>query len=49
LYYGADALRNVMIRGYGWGDISFDLLMLAGFSVLFMVLNILALKKYRSI
>lgn len=49
LYYGADALRNVMIRGYGWGDISFDLLMLAGFSILFMVLNILALKKYRSI
>ncbi|MGG7619401.1 ABC transporter permease [Bacillus coreaensis] len=49
LYYGADALRNVMIRGYGWGDISFDLLMLAGFSLLFMVLNILALKKYRSI
>lgn len=49
LYYGADALRNVMIRGYGWGEISFDLLMLAGFSLLFMVLNILALKKYRSI
>ncbi|MCM3602026.1 ABC transporter permease [Robertmurraya korlensis] len=49
LYYGADALRNVMIRGYGWGEISFDLLMLAGFSLLFMILNILALKKYRSI
>lgn len=49
LYYGANALRNVMIRGYGWGDISFDLLMLAGFSISFMVLNILALKKYRSI
>ncbi|WP_391557983.1 ABC transporter permease [Robertmurraya sp.] len=49
LYYGAEALRNVMIRGYGWGEISFDLLMLAGFSLLFMILNILALKKYRSI
>ncbi|WP_066057028.1 ABC transporter permease [Robertmurraya korlensis] len=49
LYYGADALRNVMIRGYGWGDISIDLLMLTGFSILFMILNILALKKYRSI
>lgn len=49
LYYGADALRNVMIRGYGWGEISFDLFMLAGFSLLFMILNILALKKYRSI
>ncbi len=49
LYYGAEALRNVMIRGYGWGQISFDLLMLTGFSLLFMILNILALKKYRSI
>ncbi|MGI8385839.1 ABC transporter permease [Robertmurraya sp. P23] len=49
LYYGANALRNVMIRGYGWGEISFDLLMLSGFSLLFMILNILALKKYRSI
>lgn len=49
LYYAAEALRNVMVRGYGWGDIYLDLLVLVGFSVLFIVLNILALRKYRKI
>lgn len=49
LYYAAEALRNVMVRGYGWGDIYLDLLVLVGFSVLFMVLNVLALRKYRKI
>lgn len=49
LYYAADALQNVMIRGYGWNDIWFDLLVLAGFSTLFLILNIFALKKYRKI
>ena len=49
LYYAAEALRNVMVRGYGWGDIYVDLLALVGFSLLFMVLNIVALRKYRKI
>ncbi|SDZ09877.1 ABC-2 type transport system permease protein [Evansella caseinilytica] len=49
LYYAASALRDVMVRGYGWSDIYPDLLFLSGFSVLFFILNILALKKYRSI
>ena len=49
LYYAADALRDVMVRGYGWGDIYLDILVLAGFSVLFMTLNIFALRKYRKI
>ena len=49
LYYAADALRNVMVRGYGWGDIYLNLLFLLGFSILFMMLNILALRKYRKI
>lgn len=49
LYYGADALRDVMVRGYGWEHIYLDLLVLLGLSVLFMVLNIAALKKYRKI
>jgi ABC-2 type transport system permease protein len=49
LYYAADALQNVMIRGYGWNDIWLDLLVLAGFSTLFLILNIFALKKYRKI
>ncbi|MBS4210045.1 ABC transporter permease [Bacillus sp. FJAT-50079] len=49
LYYAANALRNVMVRGYDWGDIYTDVAMLAGFSLLFMILNIFALKKYRKI
>ncbi|MDQ0242591.1 ABC-2 type transport system permease protein [Bacillus fengqiuensis] len=49
LYYAADALRDVMVRGYGWDEIQIDLLALSGFSILFMILNILALRKYRKI
>lgn len=47
--YGADALREVMIRGKGLERISPNLLYLVGFSVLFAVLNTLALKKHRQI
>lgn len=49
LYYAADALQNVMIRGYGFEEIYLDLFVLVGFSLLFMVLNIVALRKYRKI
>ncbi|WP_342515323.1 ABC transporter permease [Sporosarcina sp. FSL K6-1522] len=49
LYYAADALRDVMVRGYGWGEIMWDVLALAGFSLLFIAINIVALRKYRKI
>ena len=49
LYYANEALRNVMIRGFGFEMIYKDLLILAGFSLLFMVLNVFALRKYRKI
>ncbi|MTI47626.1 MAG: ABC transporter permease [Firmicutes bacterium] len=49
LTYGANALREVMIRGKGWSSIYMDVLFLLAFSVLFIILNILALKRYRSI
>lgn len=49
LYYAADALRDIMVRGYGWGAIYMDILALAGFSLLFIIINILALRKYRKI
>lgn len=49
LYYAADALRDIMVRGYGWGAIYMDILALAGFSFLFIIINILALRKYRKI
>jgi len=47
LTYGADALREIMIRGNGWQEIAVDVYILLGFSLLFMVLNVVALKQYR--
>ncbi|MBP1992700.1 ABC transporter permease [Paenibacillus eucommiae] len=49
LKYGADALRSIMIRGGGWNDIAFDVFVLLAFSLVFMGLNIVALRKYRKI
>ncbi|MFC3884412.1 ABC transporter permease [Bacillus songklensis] len=49
LTYGADALREIMIRGNGWEYFAPDVYVLLGFSALFMVLNILALKKHRKL
>ncbi|TKD70072.1 ABC transporter permease [Pseudalkalibacillus hwajinpoensis] len=49
LYYGADALRDVMIRGQGISEIWADLLVLIGFSFVFIILNVFALKKHRRI
>lgn len=45
--YGADALNGVMLKGQGFMKIYPDLVML-GFIVLFIALNIAVLKKYRS-
>jgi len=49
LYYAADALRDVMVRGQGIGEITFNLLIMLGFIVLFITVNIIALSKYRKI
>jgi ABC-2 type transport system permease protein len=49
MYYGGDALQSVMYKGVGLSDISGDLLVLLGFALLFIVLNVFALKKYRKI
>ncbi|MDF2926863.1 MAG: transporter permease [Paenibacillaceae bacterium] len=49
LKYGADALRNVMIRGQGWSSIAADVYVLLGLSVFFMAANVLALRKHRRI
>lgn len=48
LYYGADAMKGIMIRGEGWSDFQPDVAVLLGFSVLFALLNVVALKKHRS-
>lgn len=47
IYYGSEALMDIMIRGKGWGAIALDVYMLIGFSLLFMLLNVLALRKHR--
>ncbi|OBZ16738.1 ABC transporter permease [Bacillus sp. FJAT-26390] len=47
LYYGADAMRGIMIRGEGWRDFQTDVYVLVGFSCIFALLNVLALKKHR--
>ncbi|WP_422122282.1 ABC transporter permease [Planococcus sp. X10-3] len=49
LYYGADALKGVMYRGEGLGDVADNLVVLALFALLFIALNILALKRYRKL
>lgn len=49
LWYIADALRNIMIRGKGWSYIAFDVLILLLICVFFIIANILVLKKYRKI
>ncbi|MBO9607234.1 MAG: ABC transporter permease [Paenibacillaceae bacterium] len=49
LYYGADAMRGVMLRGEGFADIQLDVYVLLAFSVAFALLNVIALKKQRAI
>lgn len=45
--YGANALKSIMYKGTGFSEILSDLLILLGFAIVFIVLNILALKKHR--
>jgi ABC-2 type transport system permease protein len=49
LTYGADALKNIMIRGKGWDAIALDAYLLLGLSIFFMFANVLALRKHRKI
>ncbi|KAA9021787.1 ABC transporter permease [Niallia endozanthoxylica] len=49
LYYAADALKAVMYKGLGIGDIMGDLLALVVFALIFIILNIFALKRYRKL
>ncbi|MGO4543707.1 ABC transporter permease [Paenibacillus sp. 2TAB23] len=47
LTYGADAMQGIMLRGEGWSDLQLDVYVLIGFSVLFALMNVVALKKHR--
>ncbi|NPC94382.1 ABC transporter permease [Bacillus sp. WMMC1349] len=49
IYYGADALKLVMMKGQGFTEIINDIVFLLGFVILFASLNILTLKKYRKL
>jgi ABC-2 type transport system permease protein len=45
LRYGIDAQRSIMLRGWGFGDIWFDLLVLVVFAVLTLSASVLLLKR----
>lgn len=49
LYYGGDALMNVATRGFSLSDVQGDLGVLALFAILFTVLNVVGLKRYRRV
>lgn len=49
LTYGADALNAVVMRGAAFSDIFTDVLILAAYALLFLILNSLALKKDRKL
>lgn len=49
IYYGADALQGVMYKGYTFGDIKYDMMALSIFAIVFIVLNIFALRRYRTL
>lgn len=48
LYYTADGLQNVILRGAGFPDIWVDIVVLLGFSALFLLFAIRYLKRLRS-
>jgi ABC-2 type transport system permease protein len=47
LTYGADAMQQVMIKGMNIWDIWLDIMVIIAFAIVFIILNILALKKHR--
>jgi len=47
--YIADALTEVMLRGGGIADVKLELAVLAGFSLVFLLLNVRLLKKQRAL
>lgn len=49
LFYGSDALREIMLRGAGWSAIWPDALALICFSLAFAALNVVVLRKHRRI
>ncbi|MBB4833158.1 ABC-2 type transport system permease protein [Staphylococcus hominis] len=49
LRYAGHALTNIMIKGQGWANIWFDILILFVFIIIFTTMNIIGLKRYRKV
>jgi ABC-2 type transport system permease protein len=49
LYYGAQSLQGIMVKANAFSDIQFNLFILLLFAIVFSILNILGLKRYRKI
>lgn len=49
LRYLGHALTNIMIKGQGWSNIWFDVLILFVFIIVFTTMNIIGLKRYRKV
>ncbi len=49
IYYAADALKSVMYKGFDLSQVNGDIFALVIFAVIFIILNVFALKKYRKI
>jgi ABC-type multidrug transport system, permease component len=47
VYYACDALSQIIIKGFGLEEVVWDIIALLTFIVIFFILNIIALKKYR--
>lgn len=48
LTYATNALQNIMIRGYNFQEVSIDILVLIGFTIIFISLNMFVLKRQRA-
>ena len=49
VHYGVNALNQVMIRGKSGSDILLEIIALITFSIIFSILNVFVLKKFRSV
>ncbi|MGG4266209.1 ABC transporter permease [Peribacillus simplex] len=49
LYYASDAMNGIMYKGFTFNEVLLDLLILLAFSVVFITINIISLKKYRDL
>ncbi|WP_242824139.1 ABC transporter permease [[Clostridium] dakarense] len=49
LYYGATSLQGIIVKGYTLSNIKFEICILILFALVFSLLNVLSLKRYRKI